>query len=77
MPPSYQFEFCLKAMRRNSNRAGGSPGEMNLEWRIPVDGQQRHDVGFVYRDEVATFERLCVEDVNIKSNGTKAIFCEH
>jgi hypothetical protein len=59
-------------MRRNSNRAGSSPGEMNLEHHIAVDGE-RHDVDFVYRDEVATFEPA----VNTKpSDGTKARFCE-
>lgn len=75
MPLPQSYDFCLRAMRQNRNRAGGSPGEMSLEWRIPIDGE-RHDVDFVYRDdnETATFEQ------NTKptkpSNGTKARFCE-
>jgi hypothetical protein len=69
MPQSYHF--CLRAMRQNRNRAGGSPGEMNLEWQIPVDGE-RHDVDFVYRDGgIATFEQPTKD-----SNDTKARFCE-
>jgi hypothetical protein len=73
MPPSYQF--CLRAMRQNSNRAGGSPGEMFPDYEISVDGQ-RHDVDFVYRDEIATFKDVRKEDVDNKSNDTIARFCE-
>jgi hypothetical protein len=73
MPPSYHF--ALRAMRQNSNRAGGSPGEMFPDFPIPADGQ-RHDVDFVYRDEIATFEHVRKQDENIESTDTKARFCE-
>jgi hypothetical protein len=73
MPPNYHFR--LRAMRQNSNRAGGSPGEMFPDYEIPVDGQ-RHDVDFVYRNEIATFKDVRKEDLDIKSNDTKARFCE-
>jgi hypothetical protein len=67
--PGPHYQFRLKAMRQNSTRVG-SPGEMIIEWRLPVDGK-RHDVDFVCRDEIATFVQHTKP-----SNGTKAKFCE-
>jgi hypothetical protein len=50
----------------------GSPGEMDLEYHLPID-DQRHEIDFVIRDEVATFEPLRKDDKNTES---KARFCE-
>lgn len=69
MPPSYHFR--LRAMRQNRTRVG-SPGEMDLEYYLPID-DQRHEIDFVIRDEVATFEPLRKDDKNTE---LKARFCE-
>jgi hypothetical protein len=58
-------------MRQNSTRVG-SPGEMDLEYYLPID-DERHDIDFAIRDEVATFEPLRKDDEN---NELKARFCE-
>lgn len=71
---SMGYQFCLKAMRQSRNRQG-SPGGMIPDFYLPVDGQ-RHNVDFVYRDEIATFESGPRKGENIKLNGTKARFCE-
>ena len=69
MPPRYHFH--LKAMRQNSTRVGSS-GEMDLEYYLPID-DEKHEIDFVVRDEVATFESLRKNDENI---GLKVRFCE-
>lgn len=52
----------------------GSPGEILLEHRLPVDATER-DILFVFRDGMAAFEPMDNEDKKLKPEGTKAWFC--